>query len=130
MDSAKVRSAMSAIINCRNKWGTGYSGTWSPSAGSIAYAANHNDMMVWLQDVKSRSGYTGTVINDRVSAGTVVRNLYDTIVAHANAIYNHCRCNCDHCACNCQHCSCNCQHCSCNSQCSCNCNNCCNRTGN
>lgn len=102
---ASGASIMTAIANARTKWGTGITTTYTPTSAQVLSAANYNNWITWLTDVKGRTKPANsiTIPGSVTSGATIITTAhFDSLLTSANAIYNHCHSNChSNCNCNC-----------------------------
>lgn len=108
----QVDTLMDKIKQCRTKWGTSSSSVFTPVAKTtVLNTTDMNNLRTWVDDVKTRSKYPGT-LPSAVTKDSVVKDIVTTLTTVSEAIRTYCACNCNHCACNCNRCSCNCNNCS------------------
>lgn len=117
--SGEINGTITKIKAMQSKWGISQTGK-NVSSGSKITANDTNELIDMILAGKSKSGWGGTV-SSKVNVGALITNILASLNSQADAITNHCPCNCNHCGCNCNHCSCDCNYCyNCSSSCDCN----------
>lgn len=107
--NTEPKTLMDTIVNCRNKWGKGYTETYYPTKGEGFSAAKVNKYNLWLRDVKNRTrpGNSISVPGDIGAGSLITASWLNDLQNAATKIYNHCHSNCHsncYSDCNCESC--------------------------
>lgn len=114
--AGEFNNTIAKVKAMQSRWGIGQTGM-SVGRGTRMEAGQINTVIDMINAGKSKSGWGGAV-SGKVGGGSRISNILASLNSQADAITNHCPCNCNHCACNCNHCSCNCNDCfRCSSDC-------------
>ena len=101
--SSSPTSVMNKIKEMRSKWGITNSNVKTFNSGNTANATDINTMIDWINEGKTKSGWSGSVPS-KVNVSELITEITASLLSTAEAIRAHCPCNCNHCSCNCNRC--------------------------
>lgn len=108
--STRPTSVMNKIQEMRNKWGISTANVANFPVGGTTTVAERNKLIDYLNEGKSKSGWTGTV-PAKINANELLTDAFDALLTAADSIKSYCACNCNYCSCDCNRCGCNCNRC-------------------
>lgn len=90
--ASKHNSAVNAVNDCRAKW-KGDRPAPAVGSGGVVTASAANQLLNWLNECKSASGWGGTIGVSSKVVGNYLVDEYDRLISDANTIRNYCACN-------------------------------------